>query len=168
MAARSPIVDRIIEQAKRGVPILGVCNGFQILTEIGLLPGALMRNIGLKFICRNVDLRVETTDSIFTANYQEGQLINVPIAHNDGNYFADCETLKRLNGEDRIAFKYVDSDGNISLASNPNGSSLSIAGIFDETRRIMGLMPHPENATDPMLGETDGKPIFDSVMEAVG
>ncbi len=168
MAARSPIVGQIIKQAKRGLPILGVCNGFQILTEIGLLPGALMRNTGLKFICRNVDLRVETTESIFTTNYRKGQVITVPIAHNDGNYFADRETLKRLEGDSRIAFKYVDGDGNITTESNPNGSSLSIAGILDKTRRIMGLMPHPENATDPKLGGTDGQRIFGSIMEAVG
>ena len=152
---------------ERGVPILGVCNGFQVLTESGLLPGALMRNAGLKFVCRNVDMAVTTTDSLFTSKYASGQAVSIPVAHNDGNYFADPETLDRLEGEDRIAFRYTDPNGTASEGSNPNGSIRNIAGILSENRRVLGFMPHPENATDPLLGGTDGAPMFDGIVEAL-
>ncbi len=167
MAARSPIMSAVLEAAGRGVPILGVCNGFQVLTESGLLPGALMRNAGLKFVCRNVDMAVTTTDSLFTSKYASGQAVSIPVAHNDGNYFADPETLDRLEGEDRIAFRYTDPDGTASEGSNPNGSIRNIAGILSENRRVLGFMPHPENATDPLLGGTDGAPMFDGIVEAL-
>ena len=167
MAARSPIMAAVIAAANRGVPILGVCNGFQVLTESGLLPGALMRNAGLKFICRNVDMTVATADSLFTAKYAAGQAVSIPVAHNDGNYFADPDTLDRLEGEDRVAFRYSDADGKVTEADNPNGSVRNIAGILSENRRVLGFMPHPENATDPLLGGTDGVPMFQGIVEAL-
>ena len=138
-----------------------------MLTEIGLLPGALMRNAALKFICRNLDLRVETTSTLFTAGYEKGQCLSIPVAHNDGNYFADEATLDRLEGEDRVAFRYVDTQGETSEAGNPNGSARSIAGILDENRKVLGFMPHPENATDPALGGLDGQPMFTAMVEAL-
>jgi phosphoribosylformylglycinamidine synthase subunit PurQ / glutaminase len=167
MASRAPAMRTVVERASTGSAILGVCNGFQILTEIGLLPGALMRNAALKFICRNLDLRVETTSTLFTAGYERGQCLSIPVAHNDGNYFADEATLDRLEGEDRIAFRYVDTRGEISEAGNPNGSARSIAGILDENRKVLGFMPHPENATDPALGGLDGQPMFTAMVEAL-
>jgi phosphoribosylformylglycinamidine synthase subunit PurQ / glutaminase len=167
MAARAPAMRTVVERAGAGTAILGVCNGFQVLTEIGLLPGALMRNAGLRFICRNLDLRVETTDTLFTAGYQPGQCLSIPVAHNDGNYFADAATLDRLEAEDRVAFRYVDGGGEATDAGNPNGSTRSIAGILDEKRRVLGFMPHPENATDPALGGLDGQPMFNAMVEAL-
>ena len=167
MASLAPAMRTIIDRASRGVAVLGVCNGFQILTEIGLLPGALMRNAGLKFICRNIDIRIETTDCLFTADYEPGQCVSIPVAHNDGNYFADTETLDRLEGEDRIAFRYVNADGEINVEANPNGSARSIAGILSTNRRVLGFMPHPENATDPALGGLDGRPLFDGLTRAL-
>ena len=167
MAARAPAMRAVVERAGAGTAVLGVCNGFQVLTEIGLLPGALMRNAGLRFICRNLDLRVETTDTLFTAGYQPGQRLSIPVAHNDGNYFADEATLDRLEAEDRVAFRYVDGKGETTEAGNPNGSARSIAGILDESRRVLGFMPHPENATDPALGGVDGQPMFTALVEAL-
>jgi phosphoribosylformylglycinamidine synthase subunit PurQ / glutaminase len=167
MAARAPAMRSVVERANAGTAVLGVCNGFQVLTEIGLLPGALMRNSQLKFICRNLDLRVETTDTLFTAGYSRGQCLSIPVAHNDGNYFADKVTLDRLEGEDRVAFRYVDGDGQMTGAGNPNGSARSIAGVLDEKRRVLGFMPHPENATDPALGGVDGQPMFTALVEAL-
>jgi len=155
IAARSPISRSVIAHAGRGGFVLGVCNGFQVLTETGLLPGALMRNAGLKFVCRPVELNVETTDSAFTAGYQKGQVITVPVAHHDGNYTADDETLARLKGEDRVAFTYVD---------NPNGSMADIAGVLSDNRRVLGMMPHPERAIDAAHGGTDGAAVFRSLM----
>lgn len=158
IAARAPIMAAIAREAQRGVAVLGVCNGFQILCEAGLLPGVLMRNAGLKFICREVELRVETTASQFTSGYAKGQVIRSPVAHGDGNYRADAETLKRLQDEDRIAFRYV---------GNPNGSIDDIAGILSEKRNILGMMPHPENLIEPLNGGTDGRPLFESALRAV-
>ena len=151
IAARSPIGAAIRAHAARGGFVLGICNGFQVLTEMGLLPGVLMRNASLRFLCRNVDLEVGTSDSPYTAGWQAGQWITLPIAHHDGNYTADADTLARLAGEGRIALRY---------RQNPNGSMGDIAGILSDNRRVMGLMPHPERAIDPMLGGTDGAALF--------
>ena len=171
MAARAPAMRTVVERASAGVAVLGVCNGFQVLTEIGLLQGALMRNAGLKFICRNLDIRVETSASLFTAGYQPGQCISVPVAHNDGNYVADQSTLDQLEGEDRVVFRYVDAERQTTPqgnpAGNPNGSARSIAGILDVNRRVLGFMPHPENATDPAVGGTDGQALFDGLVKAL-
>ncbi len=156
IAAQSPICQAVVRHAGRGGYVLGICNGFQVLCETGLLPGVLMRNAGLKFICKPVDLSVETTNSPFSNQLKKGDTITVPIAHHDGNYAADAETLDRLEGNDRIAFRYVD---------NPNGSMRDIAGVLSENRRVLGLMPHPERAIDPKHGGTDGRAVFASLME---
>jgi phosphoribosylformylglycinamidine synthase subunit PurQ / glutaminase len=167
MAAHSPILRAIVERAKGGTPIVGICNGFQILTEAGLLPGVLMRNAGLKFLCGDVHLRVETSQSIFTAGYEEGQVIRVPVAHNDGNYFADRETLDRIEGNGQVAFRYIQGEGLCATDGNPNGSAHCIAGVFNETKTVLGLMPHPENAVDPLHGGTDGKGFFDGLVKSL-
>ena len=151
IAARSPISRAVIAHVARGGFALGVCNGFQVLTETGLLPGALMRNAGLTFICRTVEMRVATQDTAFTSQYGRGQVIRLPIAHHDGNYTVDAETAAVLQGEDRIALTYE---------NNPNGSMLNIAGVVSENRRVLGMMPHPERAVDSFHGGTDGKPLF--------
>jgi phosphoribosylformylglycinamidine synthase subunit PurQ / glutaminase len=158
IAAHSPVMREVKARADKGAAVLGICNGFQILTETGMLPGALLRNAGLSFVCRNVTLRVENTQTLFTAAYDQGQELSVPVAHHDGNYFADPATLDRLESNGRIAFRYVD---------NPNGSVRDIAGIFNETKNVLGLMPHPENATDGLLGSTDGLPLFRGMVEAL-
>ena len=155
IAANSPVCQAVIAHAERGGYVLGVCNGFQVLTETGLLPGALMRNAGLKFVCKTVGLKVVTSDSAFTEGYNAGTVINVPIAHHDGNYYADDETLAALQAEDRIAFTYVD---------NPNGARADIAGILSANRRVLGMMPHPERAADPAHGNTDGQRLFASLV----
>ena len=160
MAAHSSITRDIIHKANNGTPVLGICNGFQILTETGLLPGALMRNASLKFASRHVRMRVEAANTMFTSRYEPGQELVVPVAHGDGNYFADEATLDELEGEGRVAFRYVAND-------NPNGAARDIAGIFNAKRNVLGLMPHPENATDPLLGSTDGRPLFDSLVSAL-
>lgn len=154
IAANSPICRAVKAHAERGGCVLGICNGFQVLTETGILPGALLRNAGLKYICKTVGLRVETSQSIYTEGYNAGDVIDIPIAHHDGNYFADPATLDTLRGEDRIAFTYTD---------NPNGSMGDIAGILSENRRVMGMMPHPERAADPGHGGTDGQALFRAV-----
>jgi phosphoribosylformylglycinamidine synthase len=151
IAAQSPICRAVAEHADRGGYAMGVCNGFQILTETGVLPGALLRNAGLKYICRTVDLQVATEQSVFTQGYAKGDVIGIPIAHHDGNYFADAETLAALKDQDRIAFTYAD---------NPNGSVDDIAGILSENRRVLGMMPHPERAADEGHGGTDGTAVF--------
>ncbi|MGB8811832.1 MAG: phosphoribosylformylglycinamidine synthase subunit PurQ [Paracoccaceae bacterium] len=151
IAAQSPIGAAVKAHAARGGYVLGICNGFQVLTEMGLLPGALMRNAGLKFICKMVELRVETTASAYTSAYRAGQVIKVPVAHHDGNYTVDAETLARLRGEDRVAFSYV---------QNPNGAMGDIAGVLSENRRVLGMMPHPERVVDEKLGGTDGVAMF--------
>ena len=165
MAARAPVIRALADRAAKGAAVLGVCNGFQILTEIGLLPGALMRNTKLKFICQNLDVRVEETDSIFTKKYQLGQKLSFPVAHNDGNYFADTATLDQLEEQNRIAFRYVNTAGHIGPDGNPNGSVRNIAGILNKKKNVLGLMPHPENATDPELGGSDGYGLFQSIVE---
>ncbi|MDE4274519.1 phosphoribosylformylglycinamidine synthase subunit PurQ [Phaeobacter gallaeciensis] len=151
IAAQSPICQAVVEHANRGGYALGVCNGFQILTETGILPGALLRNAGLKYICRTVELKVETSNSVFTEGYSAGDVIGIPIAHHDGNYYADADTVAALKDQDRVAFSYVD---------NPNGSVSDIAGILSENRRVLGMMPHPERAADEGHGGTDGTAVF--------
>lgn len=158
IAARSPVMDAVSAFARKGGPVLGICNGFQVLIEAGLLPGALMRNAGLAFICRDVALKVESTASPFTAEYREGETVTFPVAHHDGNFVADAETLARIEGEGRVAFRYQ--------GSNPNGSMNAIAGILSENRRVLGLMPHPERAADPALGGADGARLFRSLAGA--
>jgi len=167
MAAHSPIMREVHARAEAGTPVLGICNGFQVLTEAGLLPGALLTNKTLKFHCKDVHLRVESAQSIFTRGYEQGQVIRVPVAHHDGNYFADAETLDRLEGEGRVAFRYCSDSGETSDGANANGSARNIAGIFDPTKRILGLMPHPEDATDRLLGNTDGGGFFQGIVEAL-
>jgi len=167
MAAQSPIMPAIRRFAAQGGHILGICNGFQILTEAGLLPGALLRNAGLRFISRDCHLRVERADTAFTRHYQRGQVFRAPMAHGDGNYFAEQEIVSMLEGEGRIAFRYATPDGKVDPAANPNGSVASIAGIFSANLRVLGLMPHPENLVDPLMGGTDGKPLFDGLTEAL-
>jgi phosphoribosylformylglycinamidine synthase subunit PurQ / glutaminase len=168
MAAHSPIMREVAAQAREGTPVLGICNGFQILTEAHLLPGVLLVNRTLKFHCKDVHLRVETSESVYTRGYNGGQVIRVPVAHHDGNYFADANTLDRLEGEGRVAFRYCDEVGAVNDAGNANGSAHNIAGIFDERRRVLGLMPHPEDATDALLGNTDGTGFFKGIAEALG
>ncbi|EWY42002.1 phosphoribosylformylglycinamidine synthase [Skermanella stibiiresistens SB22] len=167
MAAQSPVMREVVARAKSGTRVLGICNGFQILTEAKLLPGALMRNAGLKFLCRTVDLRVENADSAFTAGYAKDQLIRLPVAHHDGNYFADADTLARIEDNGMVAFRYVTPDGAIDASGNPNGSANAVAGLFNEGRTVLGLMPHPERAAEPLHGNTDGKPLLDGLVEAL-
>jgi phosphoribosylformylglycinamidine synthase subunit PurQ / glutaminase len=164
MAAHSPIMRDVVARAKAGTPVLGICNGFQVLTESGLLPGVLMRNASLKFVCRDVHLKVEQPDTLFTSHYRKGEIVRIPIAHGDGNYFADPDTLDRLEGEGRVVFRYVDEAGNVTPAANPNGAQRNIAGICDPTRRILGMMPHPERLFEPLLGGSDGRRVFESVL----
>jgi phosphoribosylformylglycinamidine synthase len=167
IAAHSPVMRAVRERAASGVPILGICNGFQVLTEAGLLPGALLRNAGLRFVCKDIFLRVETAETPFTRGYREGQVIRLPIAHNEGNYFADAETYARLEGEGRVALRYCSADGTVDEASNPNGSLAGIAGILDERGRVLGMMPHPERLADPQLGGSDGRAMFEDLLAAV-
>jgi phosphoribosylformylglycinamidine synthase len=159
MAARSPVMRAVSEAAGRGIVVLGVCNGFQILTEAGLLPGALMRNAGLNFVCRDVPLKVENSQTAFTSRYESGEAVTIPVAHHDGNYQADPETLDRLEGEGRIAFRYADE---------VNGSARAIAGIVNEAGNVLGMMPHPERMVEPAHGGTDGRRLFEGLLEAVG
>lgn len=158
IASRSPVMRAVIEAAGRGVPVLGVCNGFQVLTESGLLPGALMRNAGITFVCRNARLVVENDSALFTSAYAKGQQLSIPVAHHDGNYFADDATLDRLEGDGRIAFRY---------AETINGSVRDIAGILNEKGNVLGMMPHPERAIDPAHGGTDGRALFESALNAL-
>ena len=155
MAARSPIMKAVVEAAGRGVPVLGVCNGFQVLTEAGLLPGALMRNAGLHFVCRSVPLEVANSQSIFTSRYEAGEQINIPVAHHDGNYFADADTLDRIEGDGRVAFRSLDS---------VNGSARNIAGVINEGGNVLGMMPHPERAVEDAHGNRDGLRMFEGLL----
>lgn len=163
MAAHSPIMREVKARASKGALVLGICNGFQVLTEMGLLPGALMRNASLQFVCKDVRLKVENSSSAFTRGYNAGQIVRIPVAHGDGNYFADPETLKRLEGENRIAFRYVDAEGTATDGANPNGSLANIAGILNERGNVLGMMPHPERLSDPLLGGTDGRAMFEAL-----
>ena len=158
MAARSPIMQAVIDAANRGVPVLGVCNGFQVLTESGLLPGALLRNAGMNFVCREVKLTVENNQSLFTAGYSAGQQITIPVAHHDGNFFADAETLDRLEGEGRVAFRY---------AEEVNGSARQIAGVLNSAGNVLGMMPHPERMIEAAQGGTDGRALFESLVRGL-
>ncbi|MGA8382320.1 MAG: phosphoribosylformylglycinamidine synthase subunit PurQ [Stellaceae bacterium] len=167
MAAHSPIMREVRARAGRGTPVLGICNGFQILTEAGILPGALLPNRSMRFTCRDIHLRVVNSQTIFTRGYEAGQTIRVPVAHHDGNYTADPDTLDRLDGEGLVAFRYCDAAGNRDDMANFNGSARAIAGIFNQTRTVLGLMPHPENATDPLLGGTDGQAFFAGLATAL-
>jgi phosphoribosylformylglycinamidine synthase I len=167
MAAHSRIMRDVAAKARAGVPVLGICNGFQVLCEAGLLPGALMRNASLKYVCRDVWLRVERTDTPFTGRYAPGEVIRIPVGHGDGNYFADPATLDELEAEGRVVFRYVDRLGNVTPQANPNGAQRNIAGICDERRRVLGLMPHPERLFEPMLGGTDGRRLFESIVASL-
>ncbi|HEX4104649.1 MAG TPA: phosphoribosylformylglycinamidine synthase subunit PurQ [Rhizomicrobium sp.] len=158
MAAQSQVMKAVKAHAEKGGAVLGICNGFQVLTESGLLPGALMRNAGLKFVCKPVTLSVEETQSAFTRKYEKGQSVTFPVAHGEGNYYADGDTLDRLEGEGRVMFRYQD---------NPNGSARDIAGILNQKRNVLGLMPHPERMVDPATGGTDGRALFQSLIEAL-
>jgi phosphoribosylformylglycinamidine synthase subunit PurQ / glutaminase len=158
MAARSPIMRAVVEAAGRGVPVLGVCNGFQVLTEAGLLPGALMRNAGIRFVCREVALTVENAQTPFTSAYEQGQRIRLPVAHHDGNYFADEATLNRLEGEGRVAFLY---------AEDVNGSARGIAGVLNEAGTVLGMMPHPERAIEAAQGGNDGRGLFEGAVRGL-
>jgi len=163
MASISPVMNEVKRLAGKGVKVLGICNGFQVLTEAGLLPGALLRNKKMKFICNKVSLRIENADSVFTKNYKQNQIIKLPVAHMDGRYFADGETLKKLEDNGNIAFKYTDDGGNLSDIGNINGSELSIAGIFNNDKNILGMMPHPERANDADTAGTDGLALFEGL-----
>lgn len=158
IAARSPVVKAVVEAANRGTPVIGICNGFQVLTETGLLPGALMRNAGLDFVCRDVALSVENSQSIFTSAYRSGEAITVPVAHHDGNYFADADTLDRLEGEGRVAFRY---------AEQVNGSARNIAGVLNAAGNVLGMMPHPERRIEAAHGGTDGRRLFEGLLHAI-
>jgi len=158
MASQSPVMRAVKSHADKGGAVLGICNGFQVLTESHLLPGALMRNAGLKFVCKPVALTVEESQNAFTRGYQSGQTVTFPVAHGEGNYYADDATLDRLEGEGRVVFRYQ---------ANPNGSARDIAGILSEKRNVLGLMPHPERAVDPATGGTDGRALFKSLIEAL-
>lgn len=158
MAARSPVMHAVIAAAGRGVPVLGVCNGFQILTEAGLLPGALMRNAGIRFVCRTVGLTVENSQSMFTSSYSAGEKIHIPVAHHDGNFFADDATLDRMEGEGRVAFRY---------AEPVNGSARNIAGVLNDAGNVLGMMPHPERMIEAMQGGSDGRRLFEGLIREI-
>ena len=167
MAAHSPVMREVVKRARSGTPVLGICNGFQVLTEAGLLPGVLMRNATLRFICKDVHLKVERNDTGFARHYQKGEVVRFPIAHKDGAYFADEATLDRLEGENSVAFRYCDASGAVTEAANPNGSRRNIAGIYNDTGTVLGLMPHPERLANAALCGTDGAKMFASLVETL-
>ena len=167
IAARAPIMDAVRAHAAKGGLVLAVCNGFQIACEAGLLPGVLMRNARLKFICREVFLRIERSDTPFTRRYNAGDVIRVPVAHGEGNYIADSQTIARLEDEGRVLFRYTTPDGKLDPAFNFNGATNAIAGILSEQRNVLGLMPHPENHVDPVVGPTDGRRLFESLISTL-
>lgn len=168
IARFSPVMNSVVRFANKGGLVMGICNGFQILCEAGLLPGALLRNRDLKFVCEHVNIRVEQTDTPFTQVCTEGQVLSLPVAHGDGNYFCDQETLAELEGEGRVVFRYCDAAGNITDEANPNGSLHNIAGICNRERNVLGLMPHPERASEDLLNSHDGRIVFRSLAVAVG
>ncbi|MBV8826436.1 MAG: phosphoribosylformylglycinamidine synthase subunit PurQ [Hyphomicrobiales bacterium] len=165
IASRAPIMEAVRDHAEKGGLVLGVCNGFQILCEAGLLPGALLRNAGLKFICRDVHLRVERSDTPFTRGYNAGQVIRVPTAHGEGNYFASPETLAELEAEGRVLFRYTDAEGQVAERANVNGASNAIAGVLSQKHNVLGLMPHPENHVETIMGSTDGRGLFAGLVD---
>ncbi len=167
IARFSPIMHEVVAHARRGGPVVGICNGFQIACEAGLLPGALMRNVGLQFVSAPVRLRVENTDTMFTNRYRQGDVLRLPVAHGEGRYTADADTIQRLEDEGRVLFRYVNAAGETDDASNPNGSVNAIAGIMSAEGNVLGIMPHPERAVDPLLGSADGLGIFQSMMAHV-
>ncbi len=167
LAKFSPVMNAIRDFAKKGGLVFGICNGFQILTEAGLLPGALMRNAGTKYVCKFLHLRTETAGTPFTNLMEKGRLLYIPIGHGDGNYYADDDTLKRLEGNDQVVFRYADAIGNITPEANPNGSLNNIAGIVNEQRNVLGMMPHPDRSSELILGSSDGKLIFESMVHAL-
>lgn len=167
LAKFSPVMNALRDFAKKGGLVLGVCNGFQILTEAGLLPGALMRNAGTKYVCKFLYLRTDTTDTPFTNVLTKGQLLHIPIGHGDGNYYADADTLKRVEDNDQVVFRYCEADGRITKEANPNGSLNNIAGIVNEQRNVLGMMPHPDRSYDAILGSADGKLIFESMVNSL-
>jgi phosphoribosylformylglycinamidine synthase len=167
IARFSPIMQEVIQFANKGGYVMGICNGFQILAEAGLVPGALLHNSSRKFICRNIRLKAQTTNSLITSAISTDKALKIPIAHGEGNYFADADTLKILNDNDQILFRYCDESGLISPESNPNGSIENIAGVCNEKRNVFGLMPHPERAADPVLGNEDGLGVFESILKIV-
>ena len=167
IAAHSPVMREVAARAEQGVAVLGICNGFQILTETGLVPGTLLRNAELRYLCKDVHIRVETSQSLFTHRYETGQALRIPIAHHDGNFFAAPDALARLEDAGQIAFRYCAADGDLSDDANPNGSLANIAGVYNATKTVLGLMPHPERLADPALGGSDGRPLFEGLVEAL-
>ncbi|MEH6630501.1 MAG: phosphoribosylformylglycinamidine synthase subunit PurQ [Halopseudomonas aestusnigri] len=167
MSAKSPVMKEVVTRANKGVPVLGICNGFQVLTECGLVPGALMRNSNLRFVCRDLHLKVERNDTVFTKQYTAGQNIRIPVAHHDGNYFIDDEGLEALEDNGQVAFRYSAEDGSVNAEANPNGSLNNIAGIYNTKGNVLGMMPHPERLCETALGGTDGRPMFDSLVAAL-
>ncbi len=165
MSARSPVMREVVARAEQGVAVLGICNGFQVLTEAGLLPGALLPNAGLKFVCRDVQIRVENSQTVFTNSYQAGQTLRIPVAHHDGQYFVEANTLAEMQAGDQIAFRYC--AGEEGRKSNPNGSIDDIAGVFNRRKTVLGLMPHPERAADASHGGTDGQGMMNSLVSAL-
>lgn len=167
MAAHSPIMQEVIAKAKGGTRLLAVCNGFQMLVETGLVPGALLRNASVKFVCKQVHLRAENNDTDFTRKFTKNQIFRVPVAHGEGNYFLGADAIKKLEDNDQIAFRYTNANGDPTVEANPNGSVANIAGVFNETKTIMGMMPHPEDAVVPHAGNQTGTPLFTSIVEAL-
>jgi phosphoribosylformylglycinamidine synthase I len=167
MAAHSPILREVVARARKGATVVGICNGFQVLIEAGLLPGALLRNAGLTFVCRDVWLRVDNSETSFTRGYAAAQVVRIPVAHQEGNYRAGADTLARLEGDGRVAFRYCGADGSVADAHNPNGSANQIAGVLNEAGNVLGLMPHPERVADGRLGGTDGRPFFTGLAAAL-
>lgn len=163
IARFSPIMQSVVEYADSGRPVMGICNGFQILLEANLLPGAMLHNAELRFVCKNVNIRVEHTDSLYTSTLEKGEVLSIPVSHGEGNYFIDDDGLKKLNDQNQVLFRYCDEGGNLTEESNFNGSVDSIAGILNEQGNVLGMMPHPERAMEKILGNTDGKLLFDSV-----
>jgi len=167
LAKFSPVMRSVKEFADKGGMVIGICNGFQILCEAGLLPGALLRNVGMKYVCKFLHLRTETTNTSFTNTLSKGQLLHIPIGHGDGNYFADADVLKRIEDNDQVAFRYVTADGRVTRDANPNGSLNNIAGIVNEGRNVLGMMPHPDRSSESILGSSDGRLIFESMVNAL-